>query len=105
MSEHGGRVTPKTEPSDYPLLDEHHPYNTNGGLMDQSRTPTFPLLGIQGTEKYSVSFKLSRMHIREIYFRRKVRTTQNFTNVKVNTWSKNFLFLEIQPKKTLYFLN
>lgn len=52
MSEHGDRVTPKTEPSDYPLLDEHHPFNTNGGLMDQPRTPTFPgaLLGIQGTE-------------------------------------------------------
>lgn len=50
MSEHGDRVTPKTEPSDYPLLDEHHPFNTNGGLMDQPRTPTFPgaLLGIQG---------------------------------------------------------
>lgn len=53
MSEHGDRVTPKTEPSDYPLLDEHHPFNTNGGLMDQPRTPTFPgaLLGIQGRYK------------------------------------------------------
>lgn len=53
MSEHGDRVTPKTEPSDYPLLDEHHPFNTNGGLMDQPRTPTFPgaLLGIQGKRK------------------------------------------------------
>lgn len=52
MSEHGDRVTPKTEPSDYPLLDEHHPFNTNGGLLDQPRTPTFPgaLLGIQGKQ-------------------------------------------------------
>ncbi|RZC34474.1 hypothetical protein BDFB_003809, partial [Asbolus verrucosus] len=50
MSDHGDRVTPKTEPSDYPMLDDHHPFNTNGGLIDQTRTPTFPgaLLGLQG---------------------------------------------------------
>lgn len=44
------RVTPKTEPSDYrDMMDDHNPYGTNGGLMDQ-RTPTFPgaLLGLQG---------------------------------------------------------
>lgn len=50
MSDHGDPVTPKTEPSDYPMLDDHHPYSTNGGLIDQTRTPTFPgaLLGLQG---------------------------------------------------------
>ncbi|XP_008194391.1 protein abrupt isoform X2 [Tribolium castaneum] len=50
MSDHGDPVTPKTEPSDYPMLDDHHPFNTNGGLIDQTRTPTFPgaLLGLQG---------------------------------------------------------
>ncbi|GJQ86472.1 putative metal ion binding protein [Trypoxylus dichotomus] len=42
-------VTPKTEPSDYPLLDEHHPFSANGGLMDQGRSP-FPgaLLNLPG---------------------------------------------------------
>ncbi|XP_049821815.1 protein abrupt isoform X2 [Aethina tumida] len=49
MSDHGHDVTPKTEPSDYPMLDDHHPYNTNGGLMDQNRS-SFPgaLLGLPG---------------------------------------------------------
>ncbi|CAH0557638.1 unnamed protein product [Brassicogethes aeneus] len=52
MSEHGDdgpNNNTKTEQSDYPMLDDHHPYNTNGGLMDQSRNP-FPgaLLGLQG---------------------------------------------------------
>ncbi|XP_018334623.1 protein abrupt-like [Agrilus planipennis] len=52
MSDHGDRVTPKTEPSDYPMLDDQHPYNTNGGLMDQHRAPSFPgaLLGLQGLQ-------------------------------------------------------
>ncbi|KAG5878844.1 hypothetical protein JTB14_018983 [Gonioctena quinquepunctata] len=52
MSEHGDEpVTPKTEPSDYPMLDDHHPFNTNGGIMDPSRTPGGfhnALLGLQG---------------------------------------------------------
>lgn len=44
-------VTPKTEPSDYPMLDDHHPFNSNGGIMDPSRTPGGfhnALLGLQG---------------------------------------------------------
>lgn len=52
MSEHDREpVTPKTEPSDYPMLDDHNPFSTNGGLMDPSRTPTFPgaLLNLPGT--------------------------------------------------------
>ncbi|KAK5646400.1 hypothetical protein RI129_004864 [Pyrocoelia pectoralis] len=51
-SDHGDPVTPKTEPSDYPMLDDQHPFNTNGGLLDQPRTPTFPgaLLGLQGLQ-------------------------------------------------------
>ncbi|XP_018561076.1 protein abrupt-like isoform X2 [Anoplophora glabripennis] len=52
ISEHVDEpVTPKTEPSDYPMLDDHHPFSTNGGIMDPSRTPGgFPgaLLGLQG---------------------------------------------------------
>lgn len=53
LSEHGDGepVTPKTEPSDYAsLMDEHNPFHTNGGLLDQSRPPSFPgaLLGLQG---------------------------------------------------------
>lgn len=51
MSDHErDPVTPKTEPSDYPLMDEHHPFSANGGLMDQGRTPTFPgaLLNLPG---------------------------------------------------------
>ncbi|KAK9879488.1 hypothetical protein WA026_006558 [Henosepilachna vigintioctopunctata] len=50
LSEHNHNITPKTEISDYPMLDDHHPYNSNGGLMDQSRPPPFPgaLLGMQG---------------------------------------------------------
>ncbi|XP_017786125.1 PREDICTED: protein abrupt isoform X2 [Nicrophorus vespilloides] len=51
MSDHErDPVTPKTEPTDYPMMDDHHPYSTNGGLMDQTRTPTFPsaLLSLQG---------------------------------------------------------
>ncbi|KAK9704249.1 BTB/POZ domain [Popillia japonica] len=50
MSDHErDPVTPKTEPSDYPLMDEHHPFSANGGLMDQGRTP-FPgaLLNLPG---------------------------------------------------------
>ncbi|KAJ8983798.1 hypothetical protein NQ317_008116 [Molorchus minor] len=40
MSEHVDEpVTPKTEPSEYPMLDDHHPFSTNGGLMDPTRTP------------------------------------------------------------------
>lgn len=56
MSDHGDPVTPKTEPSDYPMLDDHHPFNTNGGLIDQTRTPTFPgaLLGLQGKILYFI---------------------------------------------------
>lgn len=53
MSEHGDPVTPKTEPSDYLMSDDRHPFNTNGGLgMDQTHTPTFPgaLLGLQGMQ-------------------------------------------------------
>lgn len=43
-------VTPKTEPSDYPLMDEHLPFNANGGLLDQGRTPPFAgaLLNLPG---------------------------------------------------------
>ncbi|XP_074028739.1 BTB/POZ-zinc finger protein abrupt [Leptinotarsa decemlineata] len=52
MSEHGDEpITPKTEPSDYPMLDNHHPFDTNGGIMDPSRTPSGfhnALLGLQG---------------------------------------------------------
>ncbi|XP_044752216.1 protein abrupt-like isoform X4 [Coccinella septempunctata] len=50
MSDHQDPITPKTEISDYPMLDDHHPYNSNGGLMDQSRQSSFPgaLLGLQG---------------------------------------------------------
>ncbi|XP_060519051.1 protein abrupt isoform X4 [Cylas formicarius] len=50
ISDHGDPVTPKTEPPDYPLLDEHNPFHTNGGLLDQTRPPSFPgaLLGLQG---------------------------------------------------------
>ncbi|KAL1494715.1 hypothetical protein ABEB36_010267 [Hypothenemus hampei] len=53
LSEHvdGDSITPKTETSDYPsLMDEHNPFHTNGGLLDQSRPPSFPgaLLGLQG---------------------------------------------------------
>lgn len=52
MSEHGDEpVTPKTEPpSDYPMLDDHHPFNTNGGIIDPTRTPGGygALLGLQG---------------------------------------------------------
>ncbi|KAL3283142.1 hypothetical protein HHI36_006296, partial [Cryptolaemus montrouzieri] len=50
MSDHNDPITPKTEISDYPMLDDHHPYNSNGGLMDQNRPPSFPgaLLGLQG---------------------------------------------------------
>ncbi|KAF2905772.1 hypothetical protein ILUMI_00402 [Ignelater luminosus] len=52
LSDHGDPVTPKTEPSEYPMLDDQHPFNTNGGLLDQPRTPTFPgaLLGLQGLQ-------------------------------------------------------
>ncbi|XP_030754323.1 protein abrupt-like isoform X2 [Sitophilus oryzae] len=51
-SDHGDGepVTPKTEPPDYPnMLDEHNPFHTNGGLLDQTRSPSFPgaLLGLQ----------------------------------------------------------
>lgn len=53
MSEHGDEpATPKTEPSDYPMLDDHHPFSTNGGLMDPTRAPGFPLLGLQGKSYY-----------------------------------------------------
>lgn len=50
MSDHHDTITPKTEISDYPMLDDHHPYSSNGGLMDQNRPPSFPggLLGLQG---------------------------------------------------------
>lgn len=50
MSDHGDPITPKTEPSDYPMMDDHLPFTSNGGHMDPSRTPTFPsaLLGLQG---------------------------------------------------------
>lgn len=56
MSDHGDPVTPKTEPSDYPSMDDHLPFTSNGGHMDQPRTPTFPgaLLGLQG--KYLFDF-------------------------------------------------
>ncbi|KAF7271290.1 BTB/POZ-zinc finger protein abrupt isoform X2 [Rhynchophorus ferrugineus] len=52
LSEHGDgeAVTPKTEPPDYSsMLEEHNPFHTNGGLMDQNRPPSFPgaLLGLQ----------------------------------------------------------
>ncbi|CAG9858787.1 unnamed protein product [Phyllotreta striolata] len=52
MSDHGDDpVTLKTEPSDYSMLDDHHPFSTNGGIMDPSRTPGGfhnALLGLQG---------------------------------------------------------
>ncbi|XP_056635655.1 protein abrupt isoform X1 [Diorhabda sublineata] len=52
ISDHGDDpITPKTEPSDYPMLDDHHPFNTNGGIMDPSRGPGGfhnALLGLQG---------------------------------------------------------
>lgn len=50
LSDHGEPLTPKTEPSDYPMMDDTHSYNTNGGLLDQSRATSFPgaLLGLQG---------------------------------------------------------
>lgn len=64
MSEHGDEpVTPKTEPSDYPMLDDHHPFNTNGGIMDPSRTPGGfhgALLGLQG-KSLNIFRKLKEM--------------------------------------------
>lgn len=53
LSDRGGPVTPKTEPSDYPMLEDHPLLNTNGsgpgpGMMDQSRTFPGALLGLQG---------------------------------------------------------
>ncbi|XP_072390249.1 protein abrupt [Diabrotica undecimpunctata] len=52
MSDHGDDpVTPKTEPSEYPMLDDHHPFSTNGGIMDPTRGPGGfhnALLGLQG---------------------------------------------------------
>ncbi|CAH1104871.1 unnamed protein product [Psylliodes chrysocephalus] len=52
MSDHGDEpATLKTEPSDYPLLDDHHPFSTNGGIMDPTRNPGGfhnALLGLQG---------------------------------------------------------
>lgn len=55
ISDRGGTVTPKTEPSDYPMMDERHPLlQANGGdaanLMDQARQHNFPsaLLGLSG---------------------------------------------------------
>lgn len=62
-SDHGDPVTPKTEPSDYPMLDDQLPFNTNGGLLDQPRTPTFPgaLLGLQGNQKITFYFPLTKI--------------------------------------------
>lgn len=60
MSDHGEPITPKTEVSDYPLMDDHHPFGTNGGLMDQSRAHNFPLLGLQG-KRFKETYLLIRL--------------------------------------------
>lgn len=58
MSDHGDEpATLKTEPSDYPLLDDHHPFSTNGGIMDPTRNPGGfhnALLGLQGKKNLLV---------------------------------------------------
>lgn len=52
LSDRAGPVTPKTEPSDYPMMDDHPLLTSNGAasMMDQARTHNFPgaLLGLQG---------------------------------------------------------
>lgn len=56
LSDRAGPVTPKTEPTDYPMLDDHPLLNSNGGgtgpgggsMMDQARTFPGALLGLQG---------------------------------------------------------
>lgn len=87
LSEHGDgeHVTPKTEPSEYPnMMDEHNPFHTNGGLMDQSRPPSFPgaLLGLQGEELIFLMYFVWALNVYERWERFCFITYQEYLTLR-----------------------